>query len=312
MHLVFLNQYYPPDAAPTGVMLEGLAQGLIDAGHEVTVLCAAGGYAGGWNANAEERTSNAEHSTSNAEHSTSNGEDRTAEDCGAGRQPDASATPSATADPQSSVPRPRIIRIGATKFGRGTFSGKLVDYASYYLGAGWKLLTLRPRPDRIVALTTPPYLSVMARLLSNIRGADHAHWVMDLYPDVLAAHGMLAADRVIYRFLAGLTRWGMGGKRCAAVLTLGPDMAQRVGRHVKGAGIADGGAQVEAEGGDVKSYSLEVIRIAEEARARRASATGHRPPPADHSSFAHGLLGTVVGRGRGCHGSGVRGQGWRG
>jgi len=45
MRLVFLNQYYPPDAAPTGVMLEGLVQGLLEAGHEVTVLCATGGYA---------------------------------------------------------------------------------------------------------------------------------------------------------------------------------------------------------------------------------------------------------------------------
>ena len=46
MHLVFLNQYYPPDAAPTGVMLEGLVEGLLRDGHQVSVLCAAGGYAG--------------------------------------------------------------------------------------------------------------------------------------------------------------------------------------------------------------------------------------------------------------------------
>ena len=100
-----------------------------------------------------------------------------------------------------------IIRIGASKFGRSTFAGKLLDYTSYYLGATWKLLTLRVRPDRVVALTTPPYLSVIARLISKLRGADHAHWVMDLYPDVLAAHGMLDERGLGYRLLAGLARW---------------------------------------------------------------------------------------------------------
>ncbi|MEI6654714.1 MAG: glycosyltransferase [Verrucomicrobiota bacterium] len=130
-------------------------------------------------------------------------------------------------------PTLHLQRIGATAFGRGTFVGKLLDYATYYLGASWKLLTMRPPPDRIVALTTPPYLSVVARVISKLRGADHAHWVMDLYPDVLAAHGMLDERGLVYRMLAGLARWGFGGTRCAALLTLGPDMAERMGRRMK-------------------------------------------------------------------------------
>ena len=28
----------------------------------------------------------------------------------------------------------RVLRVGATSFGRGTFLGKLVDYVSFYLG----------------------------------------------------------------------------------------------------------------------------------------------------------------------------------
>jgi hypothetical protein len=205
MHLVFLNQYYPPDAAPTGVMLEGLVQGLVDAGHEVTVLCAAGGYA----------------------------------EAGAGAGVGVSENRCFSESVGSDTPKhrntasPTIHRIRASRFGRGTFHGKLLDYLSYYLGTGWKLLTMGPRPDRIVALTTPPYLSVLARLVSKVRGADHAHWVMDLYPDVMVAHGIVAENGLIYRILAGLARWGFGGTRCAAVVTLGPDMAERVGRYVK-------------------------------------------------------------------------------
>jgi len=255
MHLVFLNQYYPPDAAPTGVMLEGLVDGLLRDGHEVSVLCAAGGYAGKTQETRQEEE--ATEGKANIEHRTSNVEHRTKEDCGNEQRRCAQAPETTrlnsplTIDESSSslascvlqscvsssthhrqpstLPRLRIIRIGASKFGRGTFAGKLLDYASYYLGASWKLLTMRPQPDRIVALTTPPYLSLLARAISKLRGADHAHWVMDVYPDVLAAHGMLSEQSLAYRLLAVLARWGMGGIRCAAILTLGPDMAERVG-----------------------------------------------------------------------------------
>ena len=111
--------------------------------------------------------------------------------------------------------------------------GKLLDYLSYYLGVAWKLGTMRPAPERIVALTTPPYLSVLARLMSKIRGGTHAHWVMDLYPDVMVAHGMLREGGVPHRVLAWLARWGWGGRRCASVLTLGPCMADRLAKLLK-------------------------------------------------------------------------------
>ena len=194
MHLVFLNQYYPPDAAPTGVMLEAVAERLVADGHGVTVLCAAGGYASGQKLKAE----------------TLQG-------------PDARTDSSPVQNPNL-----RILRIGATKLGRSTFAGKLLDYTVYYIGVAWKLMTMHPRPERIVALTTPPYLSVLARVISKLRGVDHAHWVMDLYPDVMAAHGMLEEKGCVYRVLTRLARFGFGGSRCVAVLTLGPDMAERV------------------------------------------------------------------------------------
>ena len=60
MHLVLINQYYPPDLAPTGWMLEAVAEEVVRAGHRVTVLCAAGeGYAG-QDAGAEGRRSKVE------------------------------------------------------------------------------------------------------------------------------------------------------------------------------------------------------------------------------------------------------------
>ncbi len=234
MHLVFLNQYYPPDAAPTGVMLQDLVEELVRAGHAVTVLCASGGYAGR--------------------------EKLTIETLKTERREADRALPAFL---QLSTPNsqhlPTIIRLRASRFGRGTFVGKLLDYASYYLGVAWTLMTLHPKPDRIVALTTPPYLSVLARSLSRLRGADHAHWVMDLYPDVMAAHGMLGEKSAIYRILAGLARWGFGGRRRAAVLTLGPDMAERVERLVGTSNIERPTSNIEVKGGD--SYVFQTSAI---------------------------------------------------
>lgn len=214
MRIVFLNQYYPPDAAPTGVMLESVAKKMAAEGHEVTVICAAGGYAGAGEA----------------------------------------------AAPAESVPGLTVKRIGATRFGRGSFAGKLLDYLSYYTGVAWTLVFMKPAPDRIIALTTPPYLSVLARGISKLRGADHGHWIMDLYPDVMAAHGMLGEKKLFYRGLAALARWGFRGSRCASILVLGPDMEVRVrkllGRKVgtvdwvplwaSEAGPADGGSPADA------------------------------------------------------------------
>ena len=182
LHIVFINQYFPPDGAPTGLMLSKVAQQLVEDGHEVTVLCSSGGY-------------------TKAEHST---------------LLDGNA--------------PRVIRIPATSFGRFRTVGKLADYASFYLGVATRLLSLSPAPDRVVSLTTPPYLSLLGRVCSRLKGGDHAHWVMDLYPDVMTAHGMLGEGGLPHRLLGALARFGMGGERASSVVVLGPDMEERVGR----------------------------------------------------------------------------------
>ena len=194
MNFVFLNQYYPPDAAPTGIMLARVVQEMTKAGHEVTVICAKGGYAS--------RDANDQ-------------EDGEAEELEEG-----------------GLSALRVLRVGATSFGRGTFLGKLVDYVSFYLGVVWALARLSQQPDKIVALTTPPYLSILARIFSKVHGCDHAHWVMDLYPDVMVAHGMLKSNGLLHKLLAALTRWGFGGQRCSTVLSLGPDMAKRVASYL--------------------------------------------------------------------------------
>lgn len=196
MHLVFLNQYFPPDAAPTGTMLRDAAVAAVAAGHQVTVLCASGGYAAAVDAAGTHRGSPSE--------------------------------------PPDGI---RVIRIGATRFGRTSKLAKLTDYFTYSVGLCWHLLRLRPRPDRVIALTTPPYLCLLARVFSKFRGADHAGWEMDLYPDVMIAHGMLRRGSFPANLLAFLSRLGHGGKRMRVALTLGPDMAAALAAYADPARI---------------------------------------------------------------------------
>lgn len=56
MRITLLNQYYPPDLAPTASLCAGLATALANAGHEVTVLASQGGYAGPATAGASDPT----------------------------------------------------------------------------------------------------------------------------------------------------------------------------------------------------------------------------------------------------------------
>ena len=115
MRLVFLNQYYPPDLAPTGVVLSDVVEQLAGQGHEVTVLCSAGGYAAGVGMG----TQNTEESfaRSSSPHSTYNSE-----------------APSSSASLGDlgilAVQNPRIIRIGTTRFGRGSFVGSVMTAPS--------------------------------------------------------------------------------------------------------------------------------------------------------------------------------------
>ena len=186
---------------------------MIKDGHEVTVLCASGGYATGEKLKTEKLK--AEIGEEGRDGEKLKNEAPGSEEA-------------ANCDPRTANSQAVILRIGATRFGRGSFLGKLVDYASYYLGVIWKLATMETRPDRIIALTTPPFLSVVARALSKIRGGQHAHWVMDLYPDVMVAHGMLGGGGLSHWGLASQARWGFGGTRCSGIVTLGPDMAARI------------------------------------------------------------------------------------
>lgn len=183
MHVLLLNQFYPPDVAPTGQYLHELARSLVARGHQVTVYCSRRAYDGGQSFPREEIRDGV-----------------------------------------------RIRRLRACGFGRRTFAGKLLDYGTFTCGLVIGLLRLRPRPDAILALTTPPYLGLIARAMARHHGARHLHWIMDLYPDVLVSHGALRPGSGPCRVLEGLARLQFRG--AARVVGISPDMAARIGAYL--------------------------------------------------------------------------------
>ena len=179
MRIVLLNQFYPPDVAPTGLYLHELGCALVARGHTVTAI--------------------------------------------ASRQPYRGGPELAASDVVDGV---TVQRMAGYAFGGGTVSSKLANYAAYCATLAARLAKSL-RPDLVVSLTTPPFLGVLGKLIADLKGARHAHWVMDIYPDVAEANGLV--DGHALRVLQSLTRFSYAG--ACAVATLCPAMATRLQRY---------------------------------------------------------------------------------
>jgi len=119
----------------------------------------------------------------------------------------------------------RVRRAAATGFGRSSKLGRLVDYASFMLGAAARLL-FRRRPDVVVSLSTPPMVAALGWLAARLRGARTVYWVMDVYPDVAYELGVLRRGSLAGRVLDALSRFQV--RRSDRVVVLGETMAERL------------------------------------------------------------------------------------
>ena len=159
-------------------------------------------------------------------------------------------------DPGRRFPRRESIdgvlvdRVSSTAFGRGSRVGRLLDYATFALGA-IRRLAFGPRFDAVVSLTTPPLIGLVgaaaARVLSNLTpGSRHPLsklergkggevsprrprsilWSMDVYPELAfrlgAIHERSLAGRLLSRLSTTTYRWS------DAIVALGPSMAKRI------------------------------------------------------------------------------------
>jgi colanic acid biosynthesis glycosyl transferase WcaI len=92
--------------------------------------------------------------------------------------------PSVRHPTQESIAGVDVHRVPASRFGRNSLPGRLVDYLTFYGSAAWTLWRLARRGDIIVAKTDPPMLSLLAAPIARLRGARQVNWLQDMFPEV--------------------------------------------------------------------------------------------------------------------------------
>jgi glycosyltransferase involved in cell wall biosynthesis len=112
----------------------------------------------------------------------------------------------------------QIRRAWSTNFGKKTLAARLCDYATFYVGSAWELLTV-PHHDIIMALTTPPLIGVVALLIGRMRRMRVVSLVQDLYPDVAVALGALSQKHPATNLLDWLNRFVLRGVDRIVVLS---------------------------------------------------------------------------------------------
>lgn len=117
-----------------------------------------------------------------------------------------------------------IRRVWATSFGRGWTVGRLCDYATFLGAAAVACLTL-PRPDVVIALSTPPLVSLVGLLARLCRGSRFLYSVQDLYPDTALELGMLRRG-LVSGALEALSQASLRGAH--RIVTLGETMRARI------------------------------------------------------------------------------------
>ena len=85
-----------------------------------------------------------------------------------------------------------IHRVVQPRFGRGSLSGRGLDYVSLYVAFAAALWRLAKPGDVVVAKTDPPLLSCVVSPVAGARRLVQVNWLQDLYPEVALRLGVNA------------------------------------------------------------------------------------------------------------------------
>ncbi|MFW5877439.1 MAG: glycosyltransferase family 4 protein, partial [Myxococcota bacterium] len=133
--------------------------------------------------------------------------------------------PGTTLPARENVDGIEVIRVGHNRFGKAHVAGRLLDFAGYYVRAVAEALR-GERYDAVVCLTTPPYLVLAGLLIGRLRASRVIYWLMDVYPDVMVAHGMIREGGPVHAALTRLHRAAID--RADATVVLGRCMRDRL------------------------------------------------------------------------------------
>jgi glycosyltransferase involved in cell wall biosynthesis len=139
-----------------------------------------------------------------------------------------------------------IIRVAGMGFGKATKWKRAADFASFMALCALRVAML-PRFDVVIAMTTPPLISVLGALLKPWKAARLLYWTMDLNPDEAIAANYLRAGSRTARLLQRFQKFSL--KKSDAIVTLDEFMKQRVVSQLA----------AEGEAGDAAAERIAVI-----------------------------------------------------
>ncbi|HOC56076.1 MAG TPA: glycosyltransferase family 4 protein [Verrucomicrobiota bacterium] len=119
----------------------------------------------------------------------------------------------------------RVCRVGSTGFGKGAKWRRAADFASFLALASLRLARL-PRPDVVVALTSPPLISLLGAGLARLRRSRFFYWVMDFNPDEAIAAGWLRPNSPAAKVLDWISRVSL--RRAHRIIALDRFMRERI------------------------------------------------------------------------------------
>ena len=125
------------------------------------------------------------------------------------------------------APAVRIHRVNGLAFSRGRI-GRVLSYLSFYIAAAVRAF-LAPKPDVVLALTTPPLISVLGSVLKLVRGCRFYIWEMDVYPDVATDLNYFKAGGAIDKIVGTLADHSR--KQADGIIALGECMKERLVRR---------------------------------------------------------------------------------
>ncbi len=118
-----------------------------------------------------------------------------------------------------------IHRVGMSLFGKGSILLRSLDFGFFYLLATTKTFTIR-RPDVVVPFTTPPFIALVGYMMKKIKRTGFVYWVMDLYPDLPVACGVMKRGSPVTRLCDAINRFCL--RHADRAVVLGRCMKKRV------------------------------------------------------------------------------------
>ncbi|MEM8757976.1 MAG: glycosyltransferase family 4 protein [Planctomycetota bacterium] len=118
-----------------------------------------------------------------------------------------------------------VHRVGQSLFGKASIAARALDFGLFYLAATAKALTVK-KPDAVVCFTTPPFIALLGWFIRLTRGSAFVYWLMDMYPDVAVACGVMKPASPMTRFFEAVNRFCL--RKADATVVLGRCMKQRV------------------------------------------------------------------------------------